>query len=185
MKQSFQATVLAITLATSGICSADTVIPDRELISALGKVRPTKNSREATAYDFSRSRHDLRLEDIVLNATNSGDGSRIKGTFTLTHLYKGPLGITIRPADHILVSFTAENGETKAEAKGAKGENPWPFIITVGATANGANPLKASAATASAARIGSILGGDAGPFMGQVVTQLTDRLAALSAKKFE
>lgn len=160
--------------------AAEKKVPASDLTPILG----TTKSGGTGKYDFKRANHDLRLENVVMLANPNGEGSVITGSFTLTHLYKGPLGIHIRPADHVLVSFTAKDGKTDTKVTKANGKNPWNFIITAGATAAGAPPQASAGAAAATTGLSSRLSGDAAPFMAQTVVSLTDRLAVLSAKKY-
>lgn len=167
-----------LTLASASF--ADTPVPADELTPALGQVANGGPGK----YDFRRANHDLRLENLVMNAESDGDGSKITGTFTMTHLYKGIGGIHFRPADHLLVSFTAKGGKTDSTVTPAAGQNPWGYIITAGATAAGAPPQDASVAANAVTKITSMTSGNASPFMAQAVVSLTDRLAALSKRKY-
>ena len=110
-------------LAFASICLADTPIAATALTPALGTVKKAGDGK----FDFKRANHDLRLENVVMNAYPDNNGRTITGTFTLTHLYKaGPF--KKRPADHILVSFTAKAGKTQSTVTPAKGKNPWGYI---------------------------------------------------------
>ncbi len=166
--------------ATASLSLADTPVPPSDVTSALGAV---KNGGPGK-FDFKRAKHDLRLENLVMNAAPAGDGSVITGSFTMTHLYKGAFGLPIRPADHILVSFVAKDGKTETKITDAKKENPWGFILAAGATAAGAPPEAAGQAAQAATKLSGMISGDAGPFMAQAIVSLTDRLAALSKKKY-
>jgi len=181
MKKIITPIICFVMLAFASVCFAEKAVPVSDLTPALGAVKSGGKGK----YDFKRANHDLRLENVVMNATVSTNGSVIIGTFTLTHLYKGPFGVHIRPADHILVSFKAENGKTDSQVTYAKGKNPWGFIVAAGATVAGAPPTESAGAAAAVTGLSSKLSGDAGPFMAQVIVSLSDRLASLSKKKYE
>lgn len=161
-------------------------VSDSELVTALGKVKKTKNSRKVVAYDFSRGRHDFRLEDIVTTFSPESEGCSVTGSFTLTHLYYARvLGIKmkVRHADHVYAAYTAKNGILKITLKKEKGGNPLPLIVKAGAMAAGADPEGAVIAGQTVKKTEEFLWGNAAPATANILAVLEDRLATMSQKK--
>jgi len=78
-----------------------------------GKERFTgRNASGVSCVDFTRGGHRLRLEDLnVGKASRAGEGSRIEGSFTVTHRLR------LLPDPHAYVTFVAENGKVKLNVR--------------------------------------------------------------------
>jgi hypothetical protein len=178
--------LLLLSVTASACFGQNYAVSDSEFVTALGKTKKTKNSRGVVAYDFSRSRHDLRLEDIVTNFSPETNGCSLSGSFTLTHLfYARFLGMKVKfkHADNIYATYAAKNGILEIKFFKEKGGNPLPFMVKAGALAVGASPKEAVAAGETVKKIEEWLFGESKQALASVLSVLEERLATLSQQK--
>lgn len=105
--------------------------------------------------DFTRSGHELRVEDVELNATSDLSGTRIAGSFTVTHRFR------FRQDGHTYVTVNAKAGrvELKVDTKEA-GANPLSIVVSAAAAIIGADPETAVEIGKVSERVRTLLADD-------------------------